>query len=381
MNLLGVRDTCRGLRATRGALAWTRRRKCPRRSGREFENRKMAIIDGQVHLNHLGLDACLGAMDAVGVDGAIIDQYPPVGTRLANGAYGYSFAISEEAVERYSARFSYVARIDNRDPQRDKLIAEARSHKGCLGLRVDQPSRAELKDNGYGAFFRAVMDHNVPTWVVLPGRLAELHSYLQAMPELPLIVDHAGLLEREDNSRSDPFRGIDALLELARYPKVAVKWGHVTEWSAKPFPYDDALAQLRRVVDAFGASRVLWESDWTQSLGFQTLAEMFFSIQLSDRFSSEEKDYLLGRAALEVMRWDRPAHEVDAIIVGPEVWEEFQHKVRNAGRLPHAGVKVVKSATPVAGKTFSSMALRGATQVKLDKLVEAALFGRIARLD
>jgi L-fuconolactonase len=341
----------------------------------------MAIVDGQVHLNHLGLEACLGAMDAVGIDGAIIDQYPPIGTRLANGAYRYSYAISEEAVERYPARFSYVARIDNHDPERDKLISEARSHRGCLGLRVDQPSRAELKDNGYGAFFRAVLDHSVPTWVVLPGRLAELHSYLQAMPELPLIIDHAGLLEREDNSRSDPFHEIDALLELARYPKVAVKWGHVTEWSAKPFPYDDALAQLRRVVDAFGASRVIWESDWTQCLGFQSLAEMFFSIKLSDRFSSAEKKYLLGRAALEVMRWDRPAHEVDAIIVGAEVWEEFQHKVRHAGRLPHAGVKVAKGVAPVTGRTFSSMALPDATHITLDKLVEAALFGRIAQLD
>lgn len=39
----------------------------------------MPIIDGQVHLNHLGVEACLGAMDALGIDGAIIDQYPPDG--------------------------------------------------------------------------------------------------------------------------------------------------------------------------------------------------------------------------------------------------------------------------------------------------------------
>ena len=204
------------------------------------------------------------------------------------------------------ARFSYVARIDNRDPDRDRLIAEARSHRGCLGLRVDQPSRAEMADDGYGAFFRAVMEHNVPTWVVLPGRLEELHPYLDALPDLPLIIDHAGLLERGENSRVDPFRGIDALNEARALRKVAVKWGHVTEWSAKPFPYEDALDQLRRVVDAFGAVRVMWESDWTQTLGYQTLAEMFFSIKLSDRFTVDEKAYLLGRTALEVMRWDRP---------------------------------------------------------------------------
>ena len=343
----------------------------------------MAIIDGQVHLNHLGIEACLGAMDAVGIDGAIIDQYPPTGTRLENGAYRYAYAMSEQAVLRFPARFSYVARIDNRDPDRDRLIAEARSHRGCLGLRVDQPSRAEMAGDGYGAFFRAVMEHNVPTWVVLPGRLGELHPYLDALPELPVIIDHAGLLERGENSRDHPFRGIDALIELARRPKVAVKWGHVTEWSAKPFPYQDALDQLRRAVDAFGASRVMWESDWTQTLGNQTLAEMFFSIKLSDRFNVEEKAYLLGRTALEVMRWDRPEHEVDTVVVGADVWEEFLHKTKNSGRLPHARVEVIKAgeSTPAAGRTFSTLRLPNATTVAIDKLVEAVLFGRIARVD
>lgn len=343
----------------------------------------MAIIDAQVHLNHLGIEKCLGAMDAVGIDGAIIDQYPPTGTRLENAAYRYSYAMSEEAVSSYPARFSYVVRIDNRDPERGRLIAEARSHRSCLGLRVDQPSRAEMANDGYGAFFRAVMEHNVPTWVVLPGRLEELHSYLDALPDLPLIIDHAGLLERGENSRVDPFRGIEALNRLARYRNVAVKWGHVTEWSAKPFPYEDALDQLRRVVDTFGASRVMWESDWTQTLGYQTLAEMYLSIKLSDRFTVDEKAYLLGHTAIEVMRWDRPHYEVDAVVVGADVWDEFVHKTRNAGRLPHKRVEVIKAGEPArsVGRTFSTMKLPNATMVSVDKIVEAVLFGRIAQAD
>ena len=94
----------------------------------------MAIIDGQVHLNHLGIEACLGAMDAVGIDGAIIDQYPPTGTRLENGAYRYAYAMSEQAVLRFPARFSHVARIDNRDPDRDRLIARRDPIADALGF-------------------------------------------------------------------------------------------------------------------------------------------------------------------------------------------------------------------------------------------------------
>jgi hypothetical protein len=251
----------------------------------------------------------------------------------------------------------------------------------CASFRSTVERR--VADDGYSAFFRAVMEYNVPTWVVLPGRLGELHPYLDTLSEQPLIIDHAGLLERGENSRAHPFRGIDALIELARYPKVAVKWGHVTEWSTKPFPYEDALHQLRRVVDAFGASRVMWESDWTQTLGNRTLAQMFFSIKLSDRFNAEEKECLLGRAALQVMRWDRPEHAVDTVVVGADVWDEFLHKTGNAGRLPYGRVEVIKAgeSAPTAGRTFSTMRLPNATTVAVDKLVEAVLFGRIARVD
>ena len=180
--------------------------------------------------------------------------------------------------------------------------------------------------------------------------------------------------ERGENSRDHPFRGIDALIELARCPKVAVKWGHVTEWSAKPFPYQDALDQLQRVVDAFGASRVMWESDWTQTLGNQTLAEMFFSIKLSDRLNVDEKAYLLGRTALEVMRRDRPEHEVDTVVVGADVWEEFLHKTKNSGQLPHGRVEVIKAgeSTAAAGRAFGTLRLPNATTVAVDKLVEAS---------
>jgi predicted TIM-barrel fold metal-dependent hydrolase len=189
-----------------------------------------------------------------------------------------------------------------------------------------------MADGGYGAFFRAVMKYDVPTWIVLPGRLGELYPYLDALPELPLIIDHAGLLERGDSSRADPFRGTDELNELARYPNVAVKWGHVTESSVKPFPYEDALDQLRRVLDAFGSSRVMWESDWTQMLGYQTLAELLFAIKLSTRFNAEEKADLLGRTALRAMRWDRPEHEVDTVLVGPsaQLLTLLQHDDRRA---------------------------------------------------
>ena len=74
---------------------------------------------------------------------------------------------------------------------------------------------------------------------------------------------------------------------------------------------------------------------------------------------------------------------IGAVVVGADVWEEFLHKTKNSGRLPHARVEVIKAgeSTPAAGRTFSTLRLPNATTVAIDKLVEAVLFGRIARVD
>ena len=125
------------------------------------------------------------------------------------------------------------------------------------------------------------------------------------------------------------------------------------------------------------------ESDWTQSPGYQTLAGMLFSIKLSSRFNVEEKACLLGQTALQVVRWDRPEHEVDVVLFGLDVWDEFRKKVQNAGRLPHGRGKVVKAGEPApgTGRMFSTMRLPNAKTVSVDRLLEGMLFGRTARVD
>ena len=345
----------------------------------------MEIIDAQVHLNHLGFEACVAAMDAVGIDAAIIDQFPTSGRRLPGGAMRYDYASAEDAVRRLPDRFAYVARLDPADPELPRLMADVRTHPGCLGIRVDQPPRAQFASDGYAGFFALAQRHRLPTWIVLPGRLDELAAYARAFPDLPFIVDHAGMLEHWDRGDPDRFAPLDALLALASFPNVAVKWGHMTKLSALPFPYDDVLAQLRRVVDAFGAERVMWESDWTQCSGAETLAEMLFAIRLSPLFSQEEKVWLLGRSARTVMRWDRLDDRVDVVAVGEAQWDDFSDALVVQGRLPNARVRVIHltrggiAAWPAGARCISTAPLPGADRVSVAEAAAATVSGRAPR--
>jgi predicted TIM-barrel fold metal-dependent hydrolase len=343
----------------------------------------MEIIDAQVHLNHLGLDACVAAMDAVGIDAAIIDQFPTSGRRLPNGAMRHDHASAEDAAARLPSRFAYVARLDPDDPELERLMAGLRRHPGRLGIRVDQPSRARFAGQGYAGFFALAERHGLPTWITLPGRLDELAPYARAFPTLQFVVDHAGMPERWDRADPDRFAPLEALLALAHHPNVAVKWGHMTKLSALGFPYDDVLAQLRRVLDAFGAQRVMWESDWTQCAGAETLAEMLFAVRLSPRFSDAEKAWLLGRTARTVMRWDRADDRVDVVAVADQDWDGFLAALAIQGRLPNGRVRVVRMAPgqavawPDGARRVSTAPLAGAEHVCVTQAARVTVSGRL----
>jgi predicted TIM-barrel fold metal-dependent hydrolase len=328
-------------------------------------------IDGQVHLNHVGLDACVAAMDATGIDAAIIDLFPPAGRRL-----------SEDAVRRLPGRFAYVARLDPDDPDLARLMAEVRRHPGRLGIRVDQPPRARFSGQGYAAFFALAERHALPVWIVLPGRLDELAPYARAFPGVTFIADHAGLPEVWDRADPHRFAPLDALLALARHPNVAVKWGHMTKLSARPFPYPDVQAQLRRVVDAFGPARVMWESDWTQCMGHETLAEMLFAIRLADLFSGDEKAWLLGRSARTLMRWERPDDSVAVVVVAAGDGAAFDAAFAAQGRLANGRVRVVRLApgdgflAPPGARCVATSAVPGIAAVGVIAAAAAAVTGR-----
>src|SRR5260370_14361147 len=82
---------------------------------------------------------------------------------------------------------------------------------------------------------------------------------------------------------------IDQLLTYAKYPNVAIKWGHAPRLSRQPFPYRDLIAQLRRGIDAFRVKRLMWASDFTVAADHHTCAESPFCIRCADQLSGNAK--------------------------------------------------------------------------------------------
>jgi L-fuconolactonase len=296
------------------------------------------IVDAQVHLNMVGVEAGITAMDAVGVDALLIDEFwsfdaegrPQPGYPLPGGSFRHTSPLAELAVARHPDRFAYLTRCQPDDPDIESVIGGLRDRPGRLALRLlpyvpVHPDRGEVPEIGeavaqysatirggaYDRYLALAEQHAIPLFIQVngigtPGDLHLVEWILRRHPGLPLVLDHMGVaLPGGPGSRPQRFDQFDDIAALARYDNLFVKWGHAPRLSEEGYPYPDVLTALHGIVAAFGASRVMWASDWTIDLAFNSWAESLYCIRDDDQLSVDEKAWILGRSVRELLGWTR----------------------------------------------------------------------------
>jgi predicted TIM-barrel fold metal-dependent hydrolase len=264
----------------------------------------MEIVDAQIHASQRGLEQTLAIMDAVGVNAAVLDDWPPTRSKLESGISRYSYPFAEEAVTRFPARFAYVVRFDPNDPEIDDLMGQLRKSPGRLCARIASGVDFKvMRERGHGRVLAAASKHGVPV-MIYPGDQHEiLTSYVRSFDKVQFIIDHVGMGVDRAALPGQLESTIQQLLSYANYPNVAIKWGHAPRLSREPFPYRDLLTQLRRVIDAFGVRRLMWASDFTVTTDNHTYAESLFCLRGSDLLSDADKEWILGRSVREFLNW------------------------------------------------------------------------------
>jgi len=119
-----------------------------------------------------------------------------------------------------------------------------------------------------------------------------------AHPRLRLMIDHlaVGPFEKLPTAAAH----LDTLLALARHANVAIKTSAVPSMSTQPLPFADThtfllrcfVASLLRCFDAFGATRMFWDTDITRTQ--PSWSECI-------RLFTEELPWLTGRDLEQVM--------------------------------------------------------------------------------
>jgi len=162
-----------------------------------------------------------------------------------------------------------------------------------------------LHEGGHERILAAAGKHGIPVMVYPGGDYPALTSYVRKFDAVQFIIDHVGMGVERAKLPDQLETTIDQLLTYAKYPNVAVKWGHAPRLSREPFPYNDLIARLVEVIEAFGVKRLMWASDYTVTVDNHTCAESLFCLRCADQLSEEDKEWILGKTVREILRWPR----------------------------------------------------------------------------
>jgi L-fuconolactonase len=141
--------------------------------------------------------------------------------------------------------------------------------------------------------------------LVKPQHLAPLLSFVDAWPDLPVVIDHAAkpmLAEGWTGEWADPWRR--GIAELAARPQVACKLsGLLTEMSASsrssvPTAIETIKPAWDHLLRCFGPGRLMWGSDWpVLDLAGDYGTWVSISDTLVDELSHAERELVRCRSA------------------------------------------------------------------------------------
>src|SRR5437899_4079197 len=275
----------------------------------------MVIIDSQVHAyerDHPGRpwagvltgpsevtgDDMVAAMDAVGVDGAVLVSPFTM--------YGYDASYALEVHRQHPRRFGLVKPVDTTDPGVAETIADWAATTGTVGIRLmmNRGVSTDPADPGLTRVLTAAARHSLPVNLMCTGRLEQAAELARRHPHTQLVIDHLGLPQpQEPPAPAAPFADLPKLLPLAAHPNVAVKISGACTLSHEPFPYRDTWDPLWRIFDAFGLDRCLWGTDWTRAVNLLSYREAVEAFRVTDRLSDADRALLMGESLTRVYNW------------------------------------------------------------------------------
>lgn len=265
----------------------------------------MPIIDTHCHVSlawYEPVESLLAQMARNGVAGAALIQ---IQGEFDND---YQFACAAQ----YPDKFASVVLLATEAPAAVATL-ERLAAQGASGVRFNATTRSAGDDPL--ALWRAAERLGLP--VSCAGSAAtfsapEFADLIAAVPNLPIVIEHLGSLSKPD---ADEAEGVarQKVFPLARFPNTYIKITGLGEFCQRaipvvaPFPFVRPLPDyLARAYAAFGASRMMWGSDYPPVSGREgytnalrlTMAEL----AAIPGYSDADQEEIFGGTALRVFR-------------------------------------------------------------------------------
>ena len=242
-------------------------------------------------------DDMVAAMEAVGVDGAILIS--------PFSLYRYDASYILDVYTRHPDKFGLVRPFDPNSETIDRDIAEWAAKPGVVGARVMLGTQDyEATHPGLNAIFSASAQAGLPLNVMAAGKLPLLRELARRNPNTQVIIDHVGLSQPFlPPAPPEPFADLNNVLSAAELENVAIKISGACTLSHEPFPYPDIWGPLSLVFNAYGLDRCLWGTDWTRAVRLLTYEQGVEAFRVTDQLSDSERSLLMGGSLSRIYKW------------------------------------------------------------------------------
>jgi predicted TIM-barrel fold metal-dependent hydrolase len=236
------------------------------------------------------VETLIAAMDTAGVARAAVVH--------SSTTYGFDNSYVVEGCAQYPDRLVAVGSVDVLQPDAPKRIREWVG-LGLAGLRLftggstKEFDPSELDDPRSFPAWELCAELGLTMCIQTgPVGLPQVTALARRFPTVPIILDHLG---RPDVTDGAPYVNARSLFDLAPLDNIYLKltpriFGDVKKEKASAETF------FPRVVEAFGAKRMAWGSNYPTSTG--TLREILATAQAGlSCLSDEDREWIFGRTA------------------------------------------------------------------------------------
>ena len=242
-------------------------------------------------------DEMVAAMDAVGVDGALlISPY-----RM----YHYDASYALEVYAKHPGRFGVIKPLDPKSETIADDFAEWAGTPGVVGGRIMIAGQVfEADDRGLNEILAGGAKAGIPVNVMCSDNLPLMAELARRNPHTQIVIDHVGLAQPfVPPAPPEPFADLANVLSLAELDNVAIKISGACTLSHQPFPYADIWESLGKIFSVFGFGRCLWGTDWTRAVELLDYEQGDESFRVTDQISDSERSELMGGSLAKIYNW------------------------------------------------------------------------------
>lgn len=134
---------------------------------------------------------------------------------------------------------------------------------------------------------------------IQPTFLGELANLLKRYPDVPVVLDHAAYPKAADGVASETVKGVE---QIAEFSNLTVKLTFAVTGSDQDYPFEDMHVIVRRIINAFGADRCMWGSDFPCELWLKkaTYGQHLDLVRQEWDLSAGEREAILSTTAMKV---------------------------------------------------------------------------------